>query len=270
MNQPYRPWYTCDMRDPHVQRLLYRLETSEDIKYVDPPEVRLDTDEFAAVLDKGVLAVSMKGHHATSDSARSVVERYLRNWEVFTEIQQGKGRLHFDYDNFEVIDRNPPPPGTPQVHEVSCTITVKSAVFCRATVVSPSYPVPPVYFTVTPDVEVMAMRYSMYRAGREGLLAMAYFSLTVLENSVSGKRRIGVARHYNVEPAVLKKLGELTSEKGDGSSARKMPRTGLVPLTASEKIWIEAAVKSLIERLGEHETNPSLVKLTMADLPPLE
>lgn len=52
----------------------------------------------------------------------------------------------------------------------------------------------------------MMHRYEGYIRGRESLLGMAYFCLTVLESRVCKPKRKNVAADYSIDYEVLKKL----------------------------------------------------------------
>ncbi len=86
-----------------------------------------------------------------------------------------------------------------------------------------TYPEPPSRFRESQDVEVMWLRYEGYRDGKEPLTAMAYFCLTVVEarSGPKGQKRPNAAKQLKVEPKVLSKLGELSSQVGDNQKARK-------------------------------------------------
>jgi hypothetical protein len=139
------------------------------------------------------------------------------------------------------------------------------------------YPEPPKIFRVSPDVETLWHRYQMYLDGKDQLQAMAYFCLTLLELIAAGpsaarrgqgKRRIEASNMFSIEYDVLNQLGELTSAKGDQLTARKAQTTP-IPLSEKERIWIEAAIKQIIRRIGEHSSGQTLPKIKMVDLPPL-
>ena len=79
---------------------------------------------------------------------------------------------------------------------------------------------------------------------------MAYFCLTIIEGSTGLKgnqdARGEAAKRDNVERAILKTLGELTSTKGTGEEARKYDAGATkAPLTQSETNWLEAVVRLL-------------------------
>ncbi len=100
-------------------------------------------------------------------------------------------------------------------------------------------------FHLTPDAENILLRFRGYQDGREPLLSMAYFCLTVVESAAGGcNRRSNAATTFGIEEHVLRKLGEVTSNRGDRASARKAHSSAGL-LTHREREWIEAAVKQL-------------------------
>jgi hypothetical protein len=127
--------------------------------------------------------------------------------------------------------------------------------------------VPPLQnFKVSPEVEMMFFRYKQYREGRETLLGMAYWCFTVLEYSAGGRSE--AADQYMVDYRVLRKLGELCSNRGDIKDARKLKgNAGITPLRPAEREWVRAVVKRLILRVGEYAYDPvsKLSMITMSD-----
>lgn len=97
--------------------------------------------------------------------------------------------------------------------------------------------------------------------------SMAYFVLTVLEGHFDGRHNIGKALH--VSRAVITTVARISSERGDYDSARKAVGDG-VPLSSKEKIWLRAAVATLIHRLAEHEAGHTSGLLDMTALPSLD
>jgi hypothetical protein len=262
--------------DPHVQALRYALKTDASLRFEDPPPLEHETDAFRLLLDQGKLRVEMKEHHPTVASARAAVDRYLRGWELDFQLRHGRRSLWFDFEDSELVDRDPHPAGVVvgvadiQLGAISGTITATST--ARGTIHGSmkAYPPPPGRFEISPDVESMRNRYDGFVQGREPLSSMAYFCLTVVE-AAGGETRRGrvrreaAARRFAIHLDVLDALGHLTSEKGD----RKATSAG--PHVADEEKWIDAAVRALIRRLAEHAEDPTdpLPLLTMNDLPPL-
>ncbi len=77
---------------------------------------------------------------------------------------------------------------------------------------------------------------------------MAYFRFTVLKNSYGGP--VAASEALAVDKDVLKKVSELSTNRGESSTARKMTRH-LTPITMTEAHWLDAAIRALIRRVGE-------------------
>jgi hypothetical protein len=143
-------------------------------------------------------------------------------------------------------------------------------------VVSRAYPEPPTNVAIDADVELMALRYSQYREGKETLAAMAYFCLTVLERATGAARqsrrlrRLAMQHKFGIEVTVANKLGDLTAEKG-GAEARKDEGRSH-EFTANERNWIEHATKRMIRRAAEVAYDPDAAasQITMDYLPKLQ
>ncbi len=257
------------MRDPHVESLRYRLKTSETTTYENPPAIKVVRNEFECHLDDGVLTCRMREHFPAVKEARRVVEDFLRSWEIKTALELGRGEIRFQFEDSHVIDRNPPPPGSPKVVKLSGSVVMTSNLSAILHVTRSKYPDPPTVFTVTPDVETLWQRYNNYLDGKEPLLSMAYFCLTLVENKAGGKRkRKSAAKLFLIEETILNELGNLTANKGNAEIARKFPKKGhLTALSDKEKKWIEAVVKILIRRTGEPANIQSTQLITMTDLP---
>jgi hypothetical protein len=132
------------------------------------------------------------------------------------------------------------------------------------------YPAPPARFKASTDVETLWHRYEGYKQGREPLLGMAYACLTWLEAQVGG--RANAAKTYAIDATILRKLGDFTANLGDERTARKFHARGARrPPTPEETAWIDAVIRILIRRVGEHAADPDAPwpPLSMRDLPSL-
>lgn len=257
------------MRDPRVESLRYRLKTSATTIYENPPAVKVIRNEFECHLDDGVLKCRMREHFPAVEEARRVVEDFLRSWEIKTELEIGRGEMRFQFEDSHVIDRYSSPPKDSKNVQLSGTVRITSKTSAILHVTRRKYPDPPTVFTVTPDVETLWQRYNNYLDGKEPLPSMAYFCLTVVQNKDGiRKSRKSAAKLYLIDEKILDNLGNLTSNKGDAETARKAPEKGSVTaLSEKEKKWIEAVVKILIRRTGEHANIQSTQLITMTDLP---
>jgi hypothetical protein len=254
------------MRDPHVEALFYTLRHAENVLFLDPPPLYFDGEMFRASLDGGTLRVDMLQHYSSIREARDAVDPFVHAWELQEELLGTTRGIRFAFDSADVVDRSPPGPGASTVLDVHSSVHGHSVTTVTLQVNRTAYPLPPHEFVVTPDVETMWGRFSGYLEGREPLQAMCYFCLTVLETSAGDRRK--AARFYNVDFALLKLLGDLSSNRGDVRSARKADAAE-TPLNDTEKHWLEAALRRLIGRVGEIAAGKHVDRLTMSDLPPV-
>jgi len=257
-----------------------QLTTPEVIKFQNPPPLFGEYDEFRLGLKEGILTVEMKKHYATVQEARDLVERFLKDWSLFFALDLGLDAIpmKFVFENAHQIDRSPSPQILGQVsaqgHIELGGLKVQGFGTCTPPV-HKEYPPPPSGFRASPDVETMWFRYRQCIDGKEPLASMGYFCLSMLQWSTGSKKaRAMAAQMYKIDEDVLKKLGELTSERGAPSEARKLDTTAtLVPLTETEQRWLRQAVKRMILRKGEYDHDPahatSLNQIGMSQLPEL-
>lgn len=256
------------MRDPHVAKLCYRLVPAKTVSFDQPPPVEREIGWFRMRLADDIVTFEMVEHHDSEESARQRVDPYLQAWELDVALSFGQREISFQFQDADIIDRDPPLPGTGRVIYAKAAIAAGAALSATAHVSQPQYPSPPEGFVVSLDVETMWHRYEGYLAGREPLAAMAYFCLTVLQGSAGGRDE--AAEQYGISGKVLDTLGRLTTEIGDEETARKFDRVRHRRRhTGAERAWIEAAVKVLIRRAGEWEASRQAPQpqVTMNDLP---
>ena len=235
----------------HVVALRYRLQPGDHVSYPDPPPLVFENEVARFGLEKNQLRCEMKSHVATLDEARALIDPILRNWEMEIELARGPGELRFIYENAEIIDQTPAIPGVIRGHVMvaaqEALLVSTGNLTCHIT--RGKYPDPPVGFHLSPDAESILLRFRGYKGGREPLLSMAYFCLTVVESAAGGRnRRSNSVKTFGIAENVLDKLGDLTTNRGDRAVPRKAHATSK-PLTDAEHKWIEATIKQLVLRL---------------------
>jgi hypothetical protein len=255
------------MRDPHVVSITYRLAVvSEGHSFKEPPPVERQTREFSMRLADEVVTFEMTKHCASEAEARGTVEPFLRAWEIAEGLRRRVPLIRFDFVASEIVDRNPPPPGSVKILG-AVAVVAGATVTASLSIESGIYPDPPADFAVDGEVETLWGRWVRYRAGLEPLQTMAYFCLTVLE--MHGGRAMA-ARRFSISSKVLSKIAMLSTEAGDPETARKATAK-MRPITAAESAWLEAALIKIIRRVGEvaADRNAERKSITMADLPDL-
>ena len=260
------------MNDPHVNALIYKVTTAKDVDYDKAMPFSEECADFTLSIDGQKAAFKMKRHFATEEEARKLVDNFLQRWSISIGLEYTPDEIKFVFESAEVIDRNPPKEtcnSKSRIVRVSALALASSIASASVHISSSKFPSLPQNFAVTTDVETMYFRYKAYRENRETLTSMAYMCLTILEASAGSRcRRKNASQKYFIRFDVLDKLGELVSERGSKSEARKMPngRT-FTPLTQNEKVWIEKAIKKIILRVGEQALDPQkqLPEITMND-----
>ena len=248
------------MNDPHVEALQYSLVTDVGDDFAKAQDCAVSNEQFEGTLSQGILTLRPKQHFSTEVEARTIADRFARAWEISAGLGQTRPILRFRFSGAQLVDRAP----TPGRVEIAASDTVSLSERWSVTTAYLSYPLPPTSeFRLIPEVEALWDRFGGYRAGRELLLNMAYFSLTLIANFGGGSKRQAAAA-YKIDAKILDKIGELTSERGDHLIARKLTkRTG--PLTLAEASWLEAAILAIMRHLAGPRQN----QLRMSDLPQL-
>lgn len=254
------------MRDPHVQMMHYAVGSGESISYSDPEPLSFANHLGAFDLNLGKLKIAPVEHFPDDEEARQAIEPFLRAWEMEADLISNVGMIRFTFERVELIDRDPPPPGAPQIIQLKGIASV--SVFGHASVhlTCGKYPGPPDAFRATSEVEHAYRRWIGYRSGKEPLQSMAYFVLTLLESSAGDRKE--AARSFNIDLDVLRTIGRLISTKGDPGTARKVvPGTSFQELSGAEKAWLERVIPLIIRRVGEHASGTPLTLISLAHLP---
>ncbi len=257
------------MNDPEVVALFYRLVSQNDTFYDNPPDITQDLNDYRLQLCRGLLTIDMKKDCATEGAARKLVEPFLRAWEIYTALSEGRNAIRFKFERSKIIDRAPDPPGQARLRS-SVIVSAAGRLTGQLQLKRSHYPQPPNDFVLCPDAETMWRRYLGHKEGREPLNSMAYLCLTILEKNAGDRKRAAV--QYGFDHAVLSKLGYLCSEVGDDQTARKRSsQSHNRPHTAEEQTWIDAVIRSMVRRVGEYAHDPTRTfnSLTMSDFPPL-
>jgi hypothetical protein len=250
------------MNDPHVEALHYRIKHADSSDYDKAPPLKHEEPDFSTRIEKDEARIVMKGHHATAESARAVVEPFLRAWELSAALFDAADSFEFVFQRAEIIDRKPTPGA---VHAQVMIALSNLTMTAHAHVGRAKYPDPPVGLARNGDVELMLDCYRMCCADRRRLGDACYFCLTVLERAAGDRRKAAV--QFGIDFPVLSKIGELTAQKG-GKDARKIDGAH-TDYTPAERTWLQEALKTFVRRGAEvaHDPGGARKMITMSDLP---
>ncbi len=253
------------MRDPHIQRIYYIIYSEKGISYDDPKPISFSNHLGDFDLTEGQLQIIPTEHFPKEDLARQAIEPFLRSWEIEADLTSNIGTIRFKFEKVEVIDRNPPPPGSPQVIHAQTGHYLLTGGNVSFHLTKKNYPNPPRAFSATAEVQYAYRRWLGYQQGNEPLQSMAYFVLTILQ-SLAGNRQ-AASNSFQIDLKILNTIGRLSSTKGDETTARKATSLQFQELTDSEKLWLDEATRRVIYRLGEHASGAPLTQISLVDLP---
>ncbi len=209
------------MNDPHVAALNYSITHDDLIDYSEAEPLCRDEPSFRLTVDNRKVRFEFKEHYPTEKKAREALSEYIRVWEFEATLKYGNpGSFRLEFERAEIVDRNP----TPGAEKLSGKFEGRftgGAISAKLTLGVRKYPSPPSNMALNPDVETMHQRYMHYRQGREPLPAMAYFCLTVLEQSAGGHPK--AASTYRIGKRVLEKIAVLSTNKGGSEASRRRP-----------------------------------------------
>jgi hypothetical protein len=257
------------MRDPHIDAVYYEIGTGDGISFGAPPTMTVTNRLGTFELSNGKLSIRPTEHYSSGNEARAVLEPFLRAWEVDSDLTRNIGSIRFKFLSVHKVDRSPPVPDSGLVSiAVGAAEVIAVGEVASVHITQNTYPPPPGDFRTTPEVELAYSRWRAFREGREPLQSMSYAVLTLLESTAGNRRH--AASTFHVDANILSTIGRLSSTKGDGATVRKFGAGGqLQPLSGPESSWLEAAVRRLVRRIGEHAAGVQLSQLTMRDLPRL-
>lgn len=255
------------MNDPHVVSLIFQVKHGSLVDYSQAEPLNQEEPAFRLEVKDKQARFEMKEHYATEDEARKAIEEYIRLWELDACLKRrDPDFFRLEFDKSQIKDRNPGP---------GLSMHAKTGIptfFATLGPVRPDYPVPPSNIGLDATVWTMYQRYMGYRQGHEKLTEMAYFCLTLLEDSAqrAQRKRKAAAEKYKIDVAVLNKVSNLCTNKGGPEEARKADGMGS-SLTEPERQFLEQAVETWIRRMAEmvHSPDHNFQKVSLSDLPPI-
>ncbi len=262
------------MNDPRVVALHYRIEHESSVDYSEAESVDHEEEGFTIRIEEGRVCFVMKNDHPTVDSALEVVNSYISNWELDDALTSKPGEFKLRFVRPEIVDRKP----IPGEHKVSAGPVFWEFSTSVSTVTKGRpYPKPPVGVSLkrNNDVVIMLDRYEQLFNDRKKLVDVAYFCLTMLLQLATDRARATkksktklekAAEKFEIECKVLKKVGNLTANKGGPARARKAQGINQ-ELTPRESRFLENAVKVFIRRVAEEAQSPGgpFRKITIKD-----
>ena len=253
------------MNDPYVVALRYRFVPEPTVDYSRAKPLNHEEEAFHLTVAGDEARFEMKRQYATKEAAQEAVEPFIHRWKFYARLQPVSRSFDLRFNGAQIEDRNPTAGVvTASAGPVRWHVAMGPA---SGTVHASRYPAPPtITLEITADVKSACSRYLGYLVGEEPLPSMAYFCITVVMQHSASREGVSPTDRYRISRKVLKRAQHLASRKG-GSQARKAD--GMKKeLSAEESLFLEQAVRSIIQRMAEVAANPDhhFSKITMSDL----
>lgn len=244
-----------------VTTLFYRLDCRAPFAEPDPIQREIEIGKFE--LKDEVLTIDIRVECKTIAEARRLASPLVKAWQLEAEICRHPLRgFRFAFWRAEIVGIVPKrAEHAPEPLEYEKDDEGQLVIEWRA------YPPAP-NTRFTPEVEAACSRY--FKAALdigEPIQSAAYYVLTIAERASRGRRE--AASDLRIDEAVLRKIGELTSTRGDNATARKAIGPAAIPLSEEEARWIDSAVRLLLLHIGVVEADGLPDRLEMSDLPDL-
>jgi hypothetical protein len=252
------------MNDPHVQSLHYKIGHSSEVDFTNAARRDHAESGFSVRIENSEATILMIDHYASERDARAAVEPFLRTWELSAALAAPLDQFQFFFASSQLVDRRPNT--ADRVLFAEAGMHAVTGMQASTLQLKALYPKPPRDLGWDPEIGYMLDRFKHFHKGACSLNDATNFCLTVLEfvgggpskpprGRGSGGRRGKAANHFQIDVAVLNRIGELAATKG-GTTARK--REGATkPLTLKETEWLEKALKVVIRRAAEIKNNPT-------------
>jgi hypothetical protein len=131
------------MKNPRVEGLNYEFRSLEDRHdFSQAAAWEGDLGGFRCRLDQGTLEARPRAHYANVDSARHALERHLRAWELWSELNNII-RVEFLYKSAQVVDRQSTPDSVSVAVDAEAAEVVVVANDATVKLGHGEYPAPP-------------------------------------------------------------------------------------------------------------------------------
>lgn len=234
------PLLAQSVSDPYVVALRYGVVTDEGRDYKKAAPMETEVPAFLVRLADEVLVLRPRVHFRSLVEAREAAADFLRAWEIDAALRyRAAAPFRLRYVGGEMAQRTGAATQT-VVEDVVHIFDTASSQISHA-----QYPVCPPSFRPSPEAEAIWGRLERHWAGHEPILSMAYFALTVL--TCAGGAEAASTR-YRIDKGILRRVGELTSTRGDMQTARKLTTTTQT-LTVEESEWLLDAIVRIVRHL---------------------
>ncbi len=250
--------------------ITYRLEHEGTRTFRPLDGVLSGTQPLQFTFDGTYLHVDVHGRFTTVETAREICDAVVAVWSRHLHLEEGLNAARFRFNSA----KTEPPPGVTAAIELGGSIVISGELEVSLPGLAASFqgivlplvrdlPPPPPVSRPDPLVERAWGKWEQYLNGASTLLSASYAVLHLIEKYAVGQGyaspRAAVCHELNMDLDVREQWGDLSSDFGSDSEARKLRVDERPPLTAAEVRFVRAVTTVAIQRLWfrrEHGTPP--------------
>lgn len=226
-----------------------------------------NTDLATYRLEDGQLTARPKGHYVSAGEAQEALRPELEAWEAYVDLTKRNGQLRFKYLNANLVDRDPPSPSEGVFVQIGAGSLTLTGMPVSVSVGKGEYPDPPPFNRIDSEVvRDLLARYRQWQSGGEPLPSMAYAVMTRIQHRVEGNQE-KAAHYYNISKKVLEDINKIAGSQGSRLEVRKFTKYRTQPMDNSDRLWLEEAVRKVIQQVAFVEAGATTIQLTKDDLP---
>ena len=242
--------------------LIYKLDTCTIFEKAPAVSGQNEVGNFE--LENEELQVELKHDYNTIKEARNAVSQTLKSWQIEDEILW-KTTSGFRFVYVKAIF----PQSTDQLSNLPEELKYIKDYNETLIIASCKYPpFPETLFTY--EMESAWVRYRKVKIGiGESIQSASYYLLTVVVN-FTGENMKKAASILFVDYKILKKIGELTSIRGNNFTSRKSLSRNTLELSIIEKHWLDIAVKNILIQAATMNGDRKPSRIELNDLPNLQ
>jgi hypothetical protein len=262
------------MTGQRITALYYKLELRPGLSYLPGARRTVVLDGFTGELADDRCKFIPVANFGSEADARAQLEPQLRAWRQWVVLTFSDDRLPFQFDSVDSEPWPPPKDGAAVLIVATSHIRISGEVVMLHQTLG-EFPDPPPPFVVDDCTEIgLTLLEDARRLPRHLLkFAFAFLSLLESEHGASGEHRRGsVASALNVADDLLRDLGTICADGGQGAEARVFKhgkgRGGKrIELTPQRAEWVAAVFSELVRRQGQFAADAVPAEMYRRPLP---
>ena len=179
-----------------IEKLIYSVTIGNNVVYEVLEPLKSSFSNFDMELELPYLTIIPKIEYESIEAARKEIDIQVYSYETYWRLSQDT-EVKFSFDYAETKDEGK----TVLEKVITKNLPLEKAIKS----IKNKYPLPPNNFCLSPDVDSLLYRFNNYLNGKENILGMAYFCLTLIESKsgIKNNKRKTISNKLKIDDQVL-------------------------------------------------------------------